>query len=142
MAGDKIFKVLNSLHHLTLKATGGRFGWKLMGMQVIELTTTGRRSGEKRPVMLTSPMSEGEAIIVVASRGGDDRHPAWYLNLTADPDVWVSSKGKEAVPMTARVAGEEERSALWPRIVAAYKPYDGYQKKAARSIPVVILEPR
>ncbi|MGB3410435.1 MAG: nitroreductase/quinone reductase family protein [Microthrixaceae bacterium] len=142
MAGDSTFKVLNSLHRMTLKATGGRFGWKLRGMQVVELTTLGRRSGEPRTVMLTSPLTEGDAIVIIASRGGNDHHPAWYLNLVANPEVSVSLRGRPAVPMTARVASEAERSALWPRIVAKYKPYDGYQEKSARQIPVVLLEAR
>lgn len=137
-----MFKVLNSLHHKVLKATGGRFGWKLRGMQVVELATTGRKSGERRSVMLTSPLTEGDSIVVVASRGGDDHHPAWYLNLTADPQVWVSQRRQPAVPMRARVVTDEERAELWPRIVKAYKPYAGYQEKSARQIPVVLLEAR
>ncbi|MGB6059404.1 MAG: nitroreductase/quinone reductase family protein [Microthrixaceae bacterium] len=142
MAGDSTFKVLNSLHRMTLKVTGGRFGWKLRGMQVVELTTVGRRSGEQRTVMLTSPLTDGDAIVVVASRGGDDHHPAWYLNLLANPEVSVSLRGRSVVPMTARVASETERKSLWPRIVAAYKPYAGYQEKSTRQIPVVLLEAR
>lgn len=142
MAGDSRFRILNSLHRMTLKATGGRFGWTLRGMQVVELTTLGRRSGEQRTVMLTSPLTVGGAIVVIASRGGDDHHPAWYLNLVANPEVTVSLRGRSAVPMTARVASEAERSSLWPRIVATYKQYGDYQEKSARQIPVVLLEAR
>lgn len=141
MAADRTFKTLNRLHRLTLRFTGGRFGWKLRGMQVVELTTIGRRSGEPRTVMLTSPLSDGEAIIVVASRGGDDHHPAWFVNLCANPNVSVSLKGAQAIPMVARVAGDDQRRALWPRIVAAYRPYASYQEKSSRQIPVVLLEP-
>lgn len=142
MARDLKFKVLNSMHQLTLKATGGRYGWNLRGMQVVELTTTGRRSGEKRSVMLTSPLSYGDAIVVIASKGGDDHHPAWYLNLTASPEVWVSLRGRPAIPMTARVATQHERASVWPRIVENYTQYADYQEKSARQIPVVFLEPR
>ena len=111
-------------------------------MPVLELTTTGRKSGQKRSVMLTSPIQEGDAIVVVASRGGDDVHPAWFLNLQADPDVDVSFKGAPAEPMTARVATAEERERLWPQVTADYKNYADYQKKTDREIPLVLLTPR
>ena len=111
-------------------------------MPVLELTTTGRKSGQKRSVMLTSPIQEGDAIVVVASRGGDDVHPAWFLNLQADPDVDVSFKGAPAEPMTARVATAEERDRLWPQVTADYKNYADYQKKTDREIPLVLLTPR
>jgi len=111
-------------------------------MPVLELTTTGRKSGQKRSVMLTSPIQEGDTIVVVASRGGDDVHPAWFLNLQADPDVDVSFKGAPAEPMTAHVATAEERDRLWPQVTADYKNYADYQKKTDREIPLVLLTPR
>ena len=76
----------------------------------------------------------------MASYGGDDRHPAWFLNLEAKPDVEVTMSGQTRA-MRARVASSEEKAALWPRIVAAYRGYDGYQHKTERDIPVVLLEP-
>ena len=111
-------------------------------MPVVELTTIGRKSGQKRSVMLTSPIQEGDAFVVVASRGGDDVHPAWFLNLQADPDVEVSIKGAPSQPMTARVADPDERARLWPQIAADFKNYAGYQKKTDREIPLVLLTPR
>ena len=111
-------------------------------MPVLELTTTGRKSGQKRSVMLTSPIQEGDAIVVVASRGGDDVHPAWFLNLQADPDVEVSLKGAPAQTMTARVATADERARLWPQVAADFKNYADYQKKTDREIPLVLLTPR
>jgi deazaflavin-dependent oxidoreductase (nitroreductase family) len=78
---------------------------------------------------------------VVASRGGDDRPPAWLLNLQAKPEVEVSLQGKAKQPMHARVATAEERARMWPRIAAEHKNYAGYQRKTSREIPLVLLEP-
>lgn len=111
-------------------------------MPVLELTTTGRKSAKPRAVMLTSPYQEGDAIVIVASRGGDDTHPAWFLNLRDNPDVMVSFKGKPAEAMTARVADEAERARLWPLVTSSQKRYAGYQSKTEREIPLVLLKPR
>jgi deazaflavin-dependent oxidoreductase (nitroreductase family) len=91
--------------------------------------------------MLTSPTREGDALVIVASRGGDDQHPAWFLNLREHPDVTVSYEGRPRQKMRARVATDAERETLWPRITAAYKGYADYQRKTDRKIPVVLLEP-
>jgi deazaflavin-dependent oxidoreductase (nitroreductase family) len=141
MPTDLVLKTVNTFHRGLLKISGGRLGWKAGGMPVVELTTTGRKSGQPRPVMLTSPVQEGDAIVVVASRGGDDHHPAWFLNLRDQPDVEVAYAGKPKQSMRARVANTEERTALWPRVTAAYKGYAGYQTKTDREIPLVLLEP-
>ena len=79
--------------------------------------------------------------MLVASKGGDDRHPDWYHNLVDQPDVEVTIDG-ETTPMRARTADPAEKAALWPTIVAAYKGYAGYQRRTERDIPVVICEPR
>jgi len=92
-------------------------------------------------VILTSPLQEGDAIMVVASRGGDDHHPAWFLNLRDHPEVEVTLGGRPKQPMRARVATPEERSTMWPRLIAAQKRYGGYQTKTDREIPLVLLEP-
>jgi deazaflavin-dependent oxidoreductase (nitroreductase family) len=137
-----MLKSVNTLHRAVLKITGGRFGWKAGGMPVVELTTTGRKSGTPRTVMLTSPVQNGDTIVVVASRGGDPTHPAWFLNLRDEPKVEVAFKGDAKRPMLARVATAEERAELWPKVVAAYKGYGNYQTKTDREIPLVFLEPR
>jgi deazaflavin-dependent oxidoreductase (nitroreductase family) len=137
-----MLKTVNTMHRTVLKLTGGRFGWKAGGMPVVELTTTGRKSGQPRTVMLTSPIQNGDSIVVVASRGGDPHHPAWYLNLLDEPKVEVEFKGEAKRPMVARVATTEERTELWPKVVAAYKGYGNYQTKTDREIPLVFLEPR
>jgi deazaflavin-dependent oxidoreductase (nitroreductase family) len=78
--------------------------------------------------------------VVIASYGGDDRHPTWFLNLRDDPKVEVTMDGKTR-SMRARVASPEEKAKLWPRVVAAHRGYEQYQKRTDRDIPVVILEP-
>ena len=110
-------------------------------MSVLELTTTGRKSGHPRSVMLTSPLQEGSTIVIVASRGGDDQHPAWFLNLRDDPQVMVSFKGAAKTPMTAHIADADERARLWPLVTADHKNYADYQTKTDREIPLVLLEP-
>ena len=91
--------------------------------------------------MLTSPLRDGDAYVVVASRGGDDRHPAWFLNLRDDQNVEVVVEGHPRVAMTARIANAEERARLWPLITSKYANYAGYQQKTEREIPLVLLEP-
>ena len=93
MPSDLAMKTMNRVHRIVLGATGGRLGWRASGMPVIELTTTGRHSGLPRKTMLTSPYEEGSMMVIVASRGGDDGHPAWYLNLRDHPEVTVSVGG-------------------------------------------------
>ena len=141
MPSDLVLKTMNTVHRTILKLSGGRFGWEASNMPVLELTTTGRKSGLPRAVMLTSPLQEGSTVVIVASRGGDNQNPAWFLNLRDDPHVEVSLKGAPKQPMTARVATSEERARMWPKIVADHKNYGGYQKRTEREIPLVLLEP-
>src|ERR1700726_87371 len=104
MPSDLAFKAMNSVHRGLLKVSGGRLGWEASSMPVLELTTTGRKSGLPRTVMITSPYQEGTTIVIVASRGGDDEHPAWFLNLRDNPDVEVTMKGQPKRRMRAHVA--------------------------------------
>ena len=96
---------------------------------MLELTTVGRKSGLPRSVMLPSPVQENEAWVIVASRGGSDRHPAWLLNLRDHPDVDVILQGKVKQQMRARIATSEERTRLWPQVTSVYKGYAEYQRK-------------
>jgi deazaflavin-dependent oxidoreductase (nitroreductase family) len=141
MPSDFALKAMNSAHRFLLWATRGRAGWRFGDMPVIELTTIGRRSGARRATMLTSPLRDGDAYVVVASRGGDDRHPAWFLNLRDDPRVEAVIAGGPRTPMLARVATAEERARLWPLIAARHTNYAGYQTRTRREIPLVLLEP-
>jgi deazaflavin-dependent oxidoreductase (nitroreductase family) len=136
-----MLKTMNGVHRAILKVSFGHLGWSGMSMPVLELTTIGRKSGQPRSVMLTSPLQEGSTIVIVASRGGDDHHPAWYLNLRDDPDVEVVFRGEPKRKMRARVATADERARLWPRVVADHDNYAGYQKRTEREIPLVLLEP-
>ncbi len=132
---------MNAVHRALIAVSFGRIGWSVGGMPALELTTTGRRSGQQRSTMLTAPVLLEGKPVVVASRGGDDANPAWFLNLQADPHVLVGIGGKPAVPMTARVLTSAERAELWPQITAKYSNYAGYQRRTAREIPLVVLEP-
>jgi deazaflavin-dependent oxidoreductase (nitroreductase family) len=142
MPSDFQLKTMNTIHHALLKISGGKLGWNAGRMPVLELTTTGRKSGQLRTVMLTSPLQEGETIVIVASRGGDDTHPAWLINLRDNPDVEVAYKGAKKQPMHARIASTDERARLWPLVTKSQPRYGGYQSKTSREIPLVLLEPK
>jgi deazaflavin-dependent oxidoreductase (nitroreductase family) len=141
MPTDLTFKAMNAFHRCVLKITGGRAGWTASNMPVLELTTTGRKSGRPRSVMLTSPVQEGTTLIVVASRGGDDKSPAWLLNLQDNPVVGVALQGGPMRTMRARVANAQERSRLWPLVIADHQNYADYQTRTTREIALILLEP-
>jgi deazaflavin-dependent oxidoreductase (nitroreductase family) len=141
MPSDLFLKGMNTVHRTVQKISGGRFGWDVANMPVVELTTTGRKSGRPHTVLLTSPVRDGDAVVVVASRGGADHHPAWFLNLRANPDVEAKVGNESRRKMLARVAEPDERARLWPQVVAKYKGYGDYQAKTQREIPLVLLEP-
>ena len=141
MPSDPFFKVANAVHQTVLKLTGGRVGSSLAGMPILELTTVGRKTGQKRTVILTSPVQEGDTIVVVGSKGGEHTDPAWIGNIRANPAVEVVWQG-ESKAMKARVADAEERARLWPQVTSKYGGYAQYQKRAEREIPLVLLEPR
>ena len=131
--------VLEQGHRALLKLTGGRFPKTVLGMQPVELHTVGRKSGLRRSTMLTAPVLDEKHLVLVASKGGHRDHPDWYKNLSANPDVEVTVNG-ETKKMRARTASAEEKAAIWPTVVAAYKGYAGYQRNTDRDIPVVICE--
>ena len=137
---DLMARSANVVHRGLVKATGGRIGGTGYGMPVVILTTTGRKSGKERTTMLTSPVHDDNRVVLVASYGGDDRHPAWFLNLRDNPDVELEMHGTKRA-MRARVASAEEKATLWPEVTTAHKGYAQYQTKTDRDIPLVILEP-
>ena len=141
MPSDFALKAMNRIHRVLLGASGGRLGWHFSGMPVIELTTTGRKSGQARTTMLTSPYQEDSTIVVVASRGGDDTNPAWFLNLRDDSKVMVKLGPKPAESMIAEIADANERARIWPIIASKHRKYAGYQRKTDREIPLVFLRP-
>ena len=136
---DAGMRAMNAVHRSILAVSAGRLGGKLGRMPVVELHTVGRTSGRRRSTMLTAPIHGPGRYVLVASKGGDDRNPEWYVNLCADPEVELTVHG-ETRPYRARTASEEEKAELWPEIVAAYPGYDGYRRRTSRNIPVVICE--
>lgn len=138
-AADLGLKTMNLAHRAVLRLSGGRLLARPFGMPTVALTTIGRRSGQPRTVLLTTPVHDAQRLVLVASKGGDDRHPDWYRNLVADPEVTLTLDG-EPRRMLARTASPEEKAELWPDIVAAYRGYASYQRRTNRDIPVVICE--
>jgi deazaflavin-dependent oxidoreductase (nitroreductase family) len=134
---DTLARATTFLHTQVYRRTGGRVGAKIGPTNMGLLTTTGRKSGQPR----TTPLNctpDGDRYLLVASYGGDDRDPQWFKNLQANPEASLQI-GPETFPVRATVATPEERTVLWPKVVAAYKGYEGYQRKTSREIPVVIL---
>ena len=118
--------------------TDGAEGHEWQGTQTLILTTKGRRSGEMRH----SPLiygRDGDDYLIVGSKGGAPKPPAWYLNLQADPEVEVQVLG-DRFTARARTASAAERAALWPTMTREWPSYDDYQKRTSREIPIVILE--
>ena len=117
--------------------TGGRIGANLAGRRMLLLTTTGRKSGKRR----TTPLawfSDGDEIVVVASNNGQDRHPAWWLNLEHNPNAAIRC-GREQRRVRAELAIGDDRARLWPWLVEQNPPYAKYEKRTIRELPVVIL---
>jgi F420H(2)-dependent quinone reductase len=128
-------------HAWVYRATGGLIGHRLPGAPPMLLLD---HIGAKSKTVRTSPLGyieDGDAVVVVASKGGHARNPGWYHNLLAYPDTTVQIGGERRA-VHARVASPEERARLWPKVVDAYSGYQGYQKRTTREIPLVILEPR
>lgn len=132
-------KLMNFGHRLILTVSGNRLLAKPFGMPVVELHTIGRKSGLPRSCYLTTPVHDSERIVLVASKGGDDRNPDWYRNLQAHPEAELVVDGIRR-KVHARTATAQERAELWPTIVAAYNGYGQYQTRTSREIPVVICE--
>jgi deazaflavin-dependent oxidoreductase (nitroreductase family) len=122
------------------RARGGEVGGYHASMQLLLLTTIGARTGQRSAVPLTY-LPDGDRYIVTAGNAGSDRHPAWYYNLMANPDVCVEV-GCEAFKAAAIIADEAERDALYELFAAAYPQLDGYQAQTTRRIPLVVISRR
>lgn len=134
---DRVARAATLFHESAYRATGGALGGRMAGMPVLLLTTTGRKTGRKRTTPLTY-FEDGDQLVIVASYGGAPRHPSWYLNLTANPEVEVR-RGRRTERMPARTATPEEKGRLWPLVTSKYRGYASYQEKTTRDIPLVIL---
>lgn len=138
---DLFLKTVSRAHRAVVHATNGRVGGSAMGMPVVELRTVGRRSGQPRFTMLTAPVVDGDRVVLVASKNGDDRDPDWFRNLLAQPEVELTIEGRSRA-MRARPASADEKADLWPRVLSAYQGYAAYQRRSKRDIPLVICDPR
>jgi deazaflavin-dependent oxidoreductase (nitroreductase family) len=132
-------KLGSGVHSGVYRATGGKLFGRMGKSPILLLNTTGRKSGKRR----TSPLLyvlDGEDFVIIASKGGAPTHPAWYLNLKADPDASVEVGDRE-VRVRAEEADPEEKVRLWQKMVEMYPTYDDYQRKTKREIPLLILHP-
>jgi deazaflavin-dependent oxidoreductase (nitroreductase family) len=128
-------------HTVVYRATNGLIGHRVPGAPpMLLLDHVGAKSGTKR----TSPLvytEDGDDIVLVASKGGNPKNPAWFHNVKANPDTTIQV-GSEKRNVRARVATDEERKRLWPKVVDTYSGYAGYQKRTDRKIPLIVLERR
>jgi deazaflavin-dependent oxidoreductase (nitroreductase family) len=135
----RIARIVTSIHVALYRASKGKIGGSISGLPVLLLTTAGRKTGRRRTTPL-GYLPEGEDLLIVASNGGAHWFPSWWLNLNANPAGEVQM-GDRRLAVTARKASPDERKVFWPRLVAAYKGYAGYERKTTREIPVVVLTP-
>lgn len=142
----RVIKAMSNLHTRLYRATGGRLGknWRVgaaarSAVPVCLLTTTGRKSGQRRTVPLCY-LREGDAVVLVASQGGLPTNPQWFFNVKANPEVQIEI-GKRRSDYRAHVADPDERARLWPKLVELYADYASYQSWTDREIPVVVCEP-
>ena len=132
-------KLGSGAHAGVYRATGGKLFGRIGKSPILLLNTVGRKSGRKR----TSPLlyvMDGEDFVIIASKGGAPTHPAWYLNLKANPDATVEVGDRE-VRVKAQEVDSEEKVRLWQKMVEMYSAYDDYQSKTKREIPLLLLRP-
>jgi deazaflavin-dependent oxidoreductase (nitroreductase family) len=134
----RITMLFGSEHVRRYRETDGEEGHDWQGTQVLILSTTGRKSGQERSTPLIYGR-HGDDFLVVASKGGSDTPPAWYLNLEANPEAEIQVKA-DVLKVRARTATPDEKPALWALMTEQWPQYDGYQLKTEREIPVVVLE--
>ena len=138
---ELVFGPLLTVHQWLYKHSDGRIGASLGGRPMLLLRTIGRRTNEPRTAALLY-VRDGDAYVVIASKGGAPQHPGWFHNLTSRPDVDIQV-GRQRIPVRARVAEGAERARLWTRADEVNQgQYAAYQSRTKRTIPVVVLEPR
>jgi len=134
-----IIKTMAAIHEFWYRLSGGLLGGSIMGRPILLLTTTGRKTGARRTTPLMY-LEDGENLVIIASNGGNPRHPAWWLNLEQNPQAEVQLRSEKRRVKSEEATGEE-RERLWRAVVEIYSGYEGYQKTTDRQIPVVILRP-
>ena len=128
-----LFRLPLTIHAFLYRRTGGRFGGKIQGLDVLLLTTKGHRTGKTR----TTPLGYFEhqrTYVVIASNGGSDRHPSWYHNLRNDTTAWIEV-GERRMEVRAEIAGLSPRAALWKRLLELAPGYAVYANRTRREIP-------
>jgi deazaflavin-dependent oxidoreductase (nitroreductase family) len=135
-----LLKALTRVNVFVYRASGGRLMNKLGGDPICLVTMTGAKTGRQRVIPLMY-VPDGDSILLVASQGGAPTHPIWYHNLVAYPDVIIEEGGRK-LALRARQLGAEEKVRLWPVCVSYYQPYEDYQRRTDRDIPVFRCEPR
>lgn len=134
-----LLKALTRVNVFVYRASGGRLMNKLAGDPICLVTMTGAKSGRERTIPLMY-VPDGDSILLVASQGGAPTDPVWYHNLVAYPDVVIEEGGRK-LPLRARQLSSEEKARLWPICVSHYRPYEDYQRRTDRDIPVFRCEP-
>lgn len=133
-----ILKLFTRTNVLVYKLSGGRLMNKLSGMPIVLVQMTGAKSGKKKTIPLMY-VPHGDGFILVASQGGAPKHPAWYFNLVKNPEIEITHAGQTR-KYTARLVDEAEKATLWPTCVEYYPPYEQYQQRTSRQIPVFLCE--
>jgi deazaflavin-dependent oxidoreductase (nitroreductase family) len=140
MVFDWIFKLVTKFQVAVFRRTNGKYLSSIRGMPILLLTTIGRKTGQLRTTPLMY-IRDGEKYIITASNNGRDKHPAWFYNLQASPQVEIDVPGKH-LKVTGELATSAEKERLWPILVAQAPFFDGYRKKTSREIPMIVLERR
>jgi deazaflavin-dependent oxidoreductase (nitroreductase family) len=132
-------KVVGGVHALLYRASGGRVGARIWGLSILLLTTRGRKTGRPRTTPLCF-LRDGEDLVVVASNGGMDWFPSWWLNLLREPHATIQV-GRARRAIRGREATPEERVRLWAQLTSVAPGYLRYQERTSRTIPLGILQP-
>ena len=135
-----IFRIFMALGTYLYKISNGKIGGRISGLEVLLLTTTGRKTGKKRTTPLGYFKDQQGSYIIIGSNAGFDTHPAWFLNLKRQPHVTIQVKDTQ-LEVDAEVAEPKTRNQLWAQLIKLAPFYDNYTKKTSREIPVVILHP-
>jgi len=135
-----MFKTTTAINQFLFQLSNGRIGGRFGKVDILLLTTMGRKSGQARTIPLQY-FRDGDDIVQLPSNAGDDHHPAWWLNVQANPNG-VMQIGGEKTKVEARKATQEEKTRIWPHVTAIYPGYDEYQTRTTREIPLVLLRPR
>jgi F420H(2)-dependent quinone reductase len=135
----RFFRIFTGTHAFFYRLSGGRLAGKVQGLRVLLLTTTGRKTGKARTTPLGHFEQEG-GYVIIASNAGFDTHPAWFLNLKSNPHATIQL-GDHRLDVSAEIVGPDKRGRLWSQLIELAPGYAGYEKKASREIPIVILRP-